>query len=171
MTLLHLVETQNLRLRQLRLEDAEFLCLLVNSPGWLANIGDRNIRNQKDSAQLIENKFIPGYATQNGPYVIELKETGQAMGTVGIHTRDETPCPDIGYALLPKYQGYGYAYEASHALIDYVKQTYDFPKIGGMVQPENSISVHILKKLGLHYSHEFYMPDETVLLHWYEELL
>jgi len=90
---------------------------------------------------------------------------------VGIHTRNETPCPDIGYALLPKYQGYGFAYEASKALIDYVKSTYAFSKIGGMVQPENSISVHILKKLGLHYSHEFFMPDETVLLHWYEEKL
>jgi len=170
MTDLLLLETPNLRLRQLRVEDAEFLFRLMNSPGWLANIGDRNIKNQGDSAQLIENKFIPGYATQNGPYVMELKETGQAMGTVGIHTREETPCPDIGYALLPKYHGYGYAFEASKALIAQFKQNSKL-KIGGMVQPGNLISVHILKKLGLHFSHEFKLPNENVLLHWYEERL
>jgi len=164
-----LLETTNLRLRQLRVEDAAFLFHLMNSPGWLANIGDRNIKNSGDSAQLIENKFIPGYAKQNGPYVIEHKDTGAAMGTVGIHTREETPCPDIGYALLPKLHGYGYAYEASKALIEYVKQNGTLTKVGGMVQPENMISIHILKKLGLHFSHEFNLPDETVLLHWYEE--
>ena len=170
MTNLSLLETPNLRLRQLSVEDAEFLCQLMNSPGWLANIGDRNIKNKGESAELIENKYLPGYAKQDGPYVIELKETGKAMGTVGIHYREDTPCPDIGYALLPKYQGYGYAYEASKALINFVKQRAPL-KIGGMVQPENTISVHILKKLGLHFSHEFKMPDENVLLHWYEERL
>lgn len=165
-----ILETPNLRLRRLKVEDAEFLCRLMNSPGWLANIGDRNINNQSDAMKLIEEKFIPGYATQKGPFVIELKSSGQAMGTVGIHAREETPCPDIGYALLPKFHGYGYAFEASKALIAHVKQESNL-KIGGMVQPENLISVHILKKLGLHFSHEFYMPDETVLLHWYEERL
>jgi len=163
-----ILETTHIKLRLLRPEDAKFLCHLMNSPGWLANIGDRNIQHEEDALQLIEEKFIPGYATQKGPFVMELKESGQPMGTIGIHTREETPCPDIGYALLPIYQGYGYAYEASRTLMEHAKLNWSFQKIGGMVQPENHISVHILKKLGLHYSHEFQMPNETALLHWYE---
>jgi hypothetical protein len=55
-----MIETQRLRLRRITLSDADaaFMLRLVNDPGWLANIGDRNVRDLEQSKTELQDKIL-----------------------------------------------------------------------------------------------------------------
>lgn len=55
-----------------------------------------------------------------------------------------TNCPEIGVALLPKFQGKGYAYEALSAFLEEC----DYPTIIWRANPNNVASSKLAKKLG-----------------------
>ncbi|MDX5320524.1 MAG: GNAT family N-acetyltransferase, partial [Bacteroidota bacterium] len=105
--------------------------------------------------------------TQKGPLAIILKERNEFIGTVGIHFREFTDTPDIGYALLPAYYGQGYAYAASKLLINYARENWGITQIGGMVLPHHLASIRILEKLGLKFVKRFYVPNDPEELAWY----
>ena len=49
------LETERLILRELTFDDVQFIISLMNSPGWLKYIGDRNIHTDEDAIKYIEN--------------------------------------------------------------------------------------------------------------------
>jgi len=50
-------ETERLLLKPTQLEDASFIFELLNSPGWLENIGNRNIGSLEEAKEYILNKM------------------------------------------------------------------------------------------------------------------
>lgn len=135
-------------IRPITRDDREFIFQLVNTEGWIRNIGDRNIRDTKDAEAYIQ-KIL-----DNGNYyyhVIELKETLQPIGLVTLLHRAHRQVPDIGFALLPEFERQGYAYEASAGYLDQVARTGSFSKIIGITVPDNQSSIRLLERLGLSY--------------------
>lgn len=55
MTAIKEISTERLILHELHDNDHEFIFKLVNSPGWLEFIGDRNIRTLEDAAVYVNN--------------------------------------------------------------------------------------------------------------------
>ena len=51
----YFLETERLIIRQFKLSDASFIMQLLNSPGWLEYIGDRNIRTIDDAEAYLAN--------------------------------------------------------------------------------------------------------------------
>ena len=45
----YILETERLRLREFTLNDAAFIIELLNSPGWLQFIGDRNVKTEEQA--------------------------------------------------------------------------------------------------------------------------
>ena len=57
--------TDRLTLRPFTNADAGFIVELVNTPGWLEFIGDRNIHTEEDAINYLQNGPIKSYQ-QNG---------------------------------------------------------------------------------------------------------
>ncbi|ULQ56963.1 GNAT family N-acetyltransferase [Flavihumibacter rivuli] len=159
-------ETERLRLRQLELTDTAFIVQLLNSPGWLQFIGDRNVRTEEEAEAYIKNGPMKSYAQNNfGLSLVERKEDDSPVGMCGIIWRQELEHPDIGFALLPEYYGNGYAYEIAVATKDYARGSLGLSTIAGITLEANTRSIRLLEKLGLSFQKKICLNGST------EELL
>lgn len=147
-----LIETEQLLIRQLTADDAEFILELLNEPGFIKNIADRGVRTLDDARAYIANGPVTSYERNGfGLYAVVLKETGAPIGMCGLIKRDYWDEIDIGYALLEKYWSKGYAYEAASAVMNYGRTVLKLPRIVAITAPDNDASGRILEKLGLRF--------------------
>lgn len=146
---MELLRTERLILRRLTLEDAFFVFQLMNSPGWLNNIGDRGIVNIEKAQEYIETKYLISYKNGLGNFGVLLRDSETPIGTCGLYKRDNLDFPDIGFAFLPEFFGKGYAYESASALKEYAFHQLHLKKLYGFTLPTNEPSKKLLKKLGM----------------------
>lgn len=57
-----ILETERLELVEFIIADADFILRLLNTPGWLENIGTRNINSISDAENYLNNVLIPSYS-------------------------------------------------------------------------------------------------------------
>lgn len=90
------------------------------------------------------------FEEREGQYVIVLQSTNEVIGTINIFTDDSraVSSKEIGYAISPKYQRKGYAYEAILAIINLLQKDLLFDMVVAGVLPENTPSIKLLEKLG-----------------------
>lgn len=143
--------TARLELRVAALTDAAFFLALLNDPSWLENIGDRGVRSAADAERYIrETLQAPHQALGFGLYVVQLKATGQPIGVCGLLKRDFLPGPDLGFALLPRFVGCGYATEAARAVLEHAQRTLGIARLYAIVKRGNRRSERLLGALGFH---------------------
>ena len=70
-----LFTTQRLSLRGLGEWDAEFMVRLVNCPGWLEFIGDRQVANQDDAVRFLQNGFLQSEKEHGFGYYLAQDQT------------------------------------------------------------------------------------------------
>lgn len=157
-------ETERLILKPTDIDDAEMILQLLNSEGWIENIGNRNVKSVEQAAAYIEEKMISQYNERGyGNYTVILKSTQEKMGTSGIYARPGQEDVDIGFALLPEYMGKGYSYEAAHKLMQLAQSDFGISKITAVTLPSNLPSRALIEKLGLKYSEKVIWDDVELL--------
>ena len=145
-----LIETERLLISPLNTAHASFILEIMNSPGWLAFIGDRGIRSIDDAERYIVDGPMASYEKNGfGLYQVALKQNDLSIGICGILKRDTLEHPDIGFALLPAYTGKGYALESAKAMMEYACTTLQLKKVAAITKEKNLRSVQLLQKLGL----------------------
>lgn len=158
------IGAQRLKLTELVVEDAGFLYRLMNTPKWFQFIGDRGVSNEVVAEQYILNSIQPSYIKHGfGSFKVLLKETKQPIGTCGLLQRDFLEYPDLGFAMLPKFERKGYAFEASQAVLNYAKSTLKLNIILAFANPENLASLGLLTKLHFQ-NYKTIMLDEKQLV-------
>jgi RimJ/RimL family protein N-acetyltransferase len=156
-----IVETPRLRLRELKVDDAEFVFTLVNEPSFLSNIGDKGVRNLDDARQFIlEGPWTRQEKRGYGQFLVELKESGVPIGICGLLYRDSLDVTDVGFALVPEYWRLGFAYEAADAVLNYGHSTLGIDRIVGLTSKENLASIRVLEKLGMKFERTVKMSDD-----------
>jgi RimJ/RimL family protein N-acetyltransferase len=151
-----ILETERLRLRELTRDDTAFIIELLNSPGWLKFIGDRNVKTEQDAITYLESGPFKSYRENGyGLSMVELKSDNKPVGMCGILNRATLEHPDIGFAFLPDAQGKGYAYEIAAAVADQAKSKWKIPVLEAITLPANLSSVKLLEKLGFHFEKRF----------------
>jgi RimJ/RimL family protein N-acetyltransferase len=155
-----ILETSRLVLRQMSVDDAAFMLCLLNDPSWLRFIGDRGVRTIDDARNYILQGAMANYARLGyGFYLVELKDTGIAIGMCGLAKRDYLEHADIGFAFLPAYCGQGYAFEAAAATLDYAQKQLHLPCIFATTRLDNLSSSTLLEKLGMRLDEIIMHPD------------
>ncbi len=116
-------------------------------------IGGKPFTNEESWARLL--RYVGHWALVGfGYWVIEDRATGSFVGELGFadYKRDITPSlegiPEIGWALLPKWHGKGYATEAVGAIVEWADAHLDAPRTGCLIHPENAPSIRIAEKFG-----------------------
>jgi len=156
------LETDRLLLNPLSISDAPFVQELVNTPGWLRFIGERNVHTAEDALAYVQ-KLI---GNQSIHYkVVSLKDSGVPIGVITFIQRDYLDHPDIGFAFLPAYNKHGYAFEASKAVLLEIAKNSSWIRIMATTVPENTSSILLLEKLRLVF--EGALSRDGIVLHTY----
>lgn len=157
-----IADTARLLLRTATLDDARFYLALVNDPAFIEYIGDRHIRSVDAArAALADGPLAMQAARGHSLYVVELKDSGAAIGMCGLIKREALADVDIGYAFLPRFRGHGYAFEAAAAVRDYARRL-GLPRLLAITAPGNASSNRLLRKLGMQFVElACFTPDDT----------
>lgn len=146
------LETERLTIVPITRSDGSFMLELVNSSSWLQYIGDRNINDEQAA-----NTYIDSIRSNTNYHyhVIRLKERKYPIGLVTFILRKEQRFPDIGYALLPKYEKQGYAFEAVNKYLHEILSEPQFDKVIAITLSNNHNSIRLLKRVGLSFEYNF----------------
>lgn len=149
--------TERLLLEPLSLNEAPFIFKLVNTPGWLRYIGEKQIRTLADAETYIQNICAHDHLHY---CVVKTQHALIPVGLVTLIKRDFLDEHDLGFAFLPEYSGKGYAFEACKAIIHCL--THQLKKLAAITLPENSTSIKLLQKLGFVYKNDLLNNNETL---------
>lgn len=145
-----ILETARLRLREFLDADAPFVLELLNDPAFIRNIGDRGVRTIDDAREYIQNGPRASYVRHGfGLWVVDLKATGDSIGTCGLLKRDTLDAVDVGFAFLPAYRGQGYGFESAGAVLRHARDVLQLPRVVAIVNADNEGSARLLEKLGM----------------------
>jgi ribosomal-protein-alanine N-acetyltransferase len=82
-------------------------------------------------------------------WAVEEKKSRKVVGMINYHRRDlREKRVDVGWLLLPAFQGKGYTAEAGRALLRHLFDDLDVHKVEALIQPENKPSAALAKRLG-----------------------
>lgn len=165
----NLIQTERLHLRLMDPDrDAADMLALLNEPGFIRNIADRNVRTLAQARDYTAERVLGSYTLNGfGMYAIIRRSDGAWLGNAGLVRRAELPGPDIGYALRAEYEGQGYALEAARGVQHYARDVLGYPELYGIVAPHNDRSAALLRKLGMEARGTLQLPppvDEQVLV-------
>lgn len=162
---MNVLTTPRLRLRWLHDDDASFILRLVNEPSWLRHIGDKGVRTLEDARSYVRNG--PRAMCERlgfGLFAVDRKEDGRPIGICGLIRRDTLPDVDLGFALLPEFEGAGYAYEAADAVLRFGRDTLGLDRIVAIVAPGNARSTGLLRRLGFRHEGDLKLtPDAAAI--------
>ncbi len=164
-----LIYTERLTLHLLRDDDGDAAAMLelLNEPGFHRYIGDRGIRTLEQARECIRIGPMVSYERHGyGMYAVQRRSDGAWLGNAGLVHRAALPHPDLGYALLERHAGQGYALEAARAVLGYARGTLGLGDLCAIVTPGNARSIALLHKLGFCANGTVCLPgkDETLLL-------
>lgn len=155
-------DTPRLCLRKLNPADAPFILQLVNEPGWLKHIGDRNIHDLAAAHAYIANGPAASHIKYGfGLDLVSRNDCGQAIGLCGLLQREYLDAPDIGYAFLQACHGQGFASEAAAIVQQQARQVQGLKRLYALTSLDNVASIRVLEKLGFRFEKLIVAPGSS----------
>ena len=167
------LETERLVLREFRISDAPYIFELDSNPEVHKYLGNNTIATFKQAEGII-SFFLRQYEKQKiGRFTIFEKFSGDFIGWSGLklNTGEKealngfTNFIDIGYRLLPKFWGKGYATESAIKCLDFGFSQMNYDVIYGAAETLNIGSNKILQKIGLQFVNNFHFKGKEAK--WY----
>lgn len=149
--------TERLTLRQPTIDDQRDIFALRSDPEVNKYLGRQPSKTIEDAINFI-NKINDNFEKNSSIYwVITRTNTKEFVGTICLYdfSKENNSC-EIGYELLPKFQGQGIMKEATEKIIEYAFQTIQFQKIVAVTHKDNQNSSKLLEKFDFKKSME---PD------------
>jgi RimJ/RimL family protein N-acetyltransferase len=144
--------TARLELLELRPEafvDQHFILELLNQESFIHNIGDRAVHDLVQAGEYMLTGPSASYRQHGfGLLRIDLRETREPIGICGLLQRDYLPEADLGYALLDRHCGKGYASEAARAVLARHWERHDPTCVFAITALDNPASTRLLESLG-----------------------
>ena len=146
---MNVIQTERLVLRQLELDDAEFILELLNEAAFLRFIGDKGVRTPDDARAYLRKGPMDSYRLNGfGLYATCLLD-GTPIGICGLVRRDGLDDVDVGFAFLSRHRSKGYAVESASAVLTHATQVLRLRRIVAITSPDNGGSIAVLEKIGL----------------------
>jgi RimJ/RimL family protein N-acetyltransferase len=140
------IETERLILRPPVREDFDAWAMMEEDESVKANTG--SVQDRRESwSQLLA---VAGHWTIVGwgALCAVEKSTGRFIGRFGPSRPFGWPCIEVGWMLLPEFQGKGYALEGAAAALDFVFFDLKEPRVIHTIRPANVASRKLAEKLG-----------------------
>ena len=145
------IETERLVLRPVTLDDAEAMFEYASDKE-----NTRYTFQTNQSLEETKNNIAQFYlASPLGRWGIELKSTGQFIGTIDLHKMDTVlKKAAIGYIINQKYWNQGLTTEANIAVIKLAFEELGMNKLTAFYDKDNPASGKVMEKSGMRFSHE-----------------
>jgi RimJ/RimL family protein N-acetyltransferase len=144
------LETLRLEMRAFVPEDFDEMLRLDSDPRVMKYIADGKPAG-RDAVAMRLKRFIryPSLYPDLGVWRAARRDTGAYIGWFCFNYAGKSADIEVGYRLLPKAWGQGFATEGATALVDYGFDDLDLDRIIGVTHPGNKASQRVLMKAGL----------------------
>jgi [ribosomal protein S5]-alanine N-acetyltransferase len=140
-------ETERLIVRPYTKKDADNFFALNGDQEIMRYIRPAKSREECD-AFLLETIAAVEANPQMGRWAVDEKTTGRFVGSFAVIFIEDTEMIQLGYSLLKKEWGRGYATELTKAGIEYVFTVMQLPLIYAVTEIEHTASQQVLLKAG-----------------------
>ena len=139
------IETPRMLIRGFCLDDAADLHEIFSDAETM-----ENCEPAYDPAKTKD--FLSSFCiSRQGALAAVHKDSGKMIGYI-LFNEYEEGVYEIGWIFNRRFWRQGYAYEVCLAILDYMYENYETEQIYIFIEPQNSPSIHLAKKLGA----EFY---------------
>lgn len=144
-----ILETERLLVREFTPEDMEAIRGLYDPEAvrFLEPPGP-DLERERQSLKSYIDKIYAFYGY--GHWAVICKRTGDLIGRSGfaVTGRQEDTDASFGYLTRADYRGLGLTMEVCRAMLAYGRDRLGFHSLSAQADPENAVSVHMLKALG-----------------------
>lgn len=141
--------TERLLLRSLTIDDKNEIFAIRSDENMIKYL-DRPSQKCIDEASQFIEKITHGVAQNRWIYwAVCLKDKKELIGTICIwNISEEESKAEVGFELLPAYQGKGLMREALTVVIDYGFYCISLNSLEGEVDPQNIKSIRLMEQSG-----------------------
>ncbi|WP_101758119.1 GNAT family N-acetyltransferase [Oceanicoccus sp. KOV_DT_Chl] len=143
--------TERLQLRQWTGSDRDPFAVMSADPQVMEFFPGTLNKSESDAiAETCENLIAErGW----GVWAVELLQTGEFIGFVGLHIPradlPPSPCVEVLWRLAPSHWGYGYATEAATAALKVAFEQLNLKEVVSFAVPANLRSRRVMARLGM----------------------
>ena len=143
------LETERLRLRRLRRDDADALFAIIGDD--VAMQYYPKAFNREDAKEWIERNLRRYDEHGHGLYAVTLKDSEEVIGDCGVvsQTVEGKPLLEVGYHFRRDHWGHGYATEAARACMGLAFNAFGAEKVISLIRPENVLSRRVAERNGM----------------------
>ena len=166
-----IIETERLIIREIVLTDIDAMFELHSDPEVHRYLGNNTITSHEKMVEAIDFLRQQYIDFGVGRWAMINKKTNEFIGWTGLEyvTKEINKHKnfyDLGYRLLKRFWGQGFATESAFASVDYAFDNLKATEVYGMADIENEGSNKILEKVGLKFIESF--DFEGVKHNWYK---
>lgn len=142
------IETERLRLTALSERHFEQYSAMLADPASTRFVGDGQPLDRMNAwrsmAMLIGHWALRGY----GMWAVELKDSAEFIGRVGLHNPEGWPDLEVGWMLRPEHRHKGYASEAARAALGFAFERCGAERVISLIRAENAESERVARRIG-----------------------
>ncbi len=143
------LETERLVLRQLTLDDTDFIYQHFSNPDVYRYLLDDDPVTSRGQAEEIVRFYVDSIGKSYNRWGIVKKAENILIGTCGFHNWNRRDArAEIGYDLSPEFWGQGFMTEVARESLRHAFQGMGLNRVQAIVYPENMPSIRLLEKLG-----------------------
>lgn len=141
-------ETDRLLLRPPRADDVDvWMPFFTSARGAFVGGGEGTSEGRawRAFASICGHRTLRGY----GPFVLENRDSGAALGSVGPWYPGDWPEPELGWTLWhAEHEGHGYVMEALAPIVPWLRDTLRWSTAVSYIDPANERSLSVARRLG-----------------------
>ncbi|MEM9921622.1 MAG: GNAT family N-acetyltransferase [Bacteroidota bacterium] len=150
----HIIQTDRLVLRQFEAKDANGFYEMNADPEVIRHTGDLPFTSV-EAAQLFIESYDHYQQYGFGRWTVLDRQKEEYLGFCGLKYSPDKQEVDLGFRLIRRYWGLGYATEAAMACLNYGFEHLQMEKIVGRARKDNPASIRVLEKIGMHFQKTF----------------
>lgn len=157
MTIAPTLETERLLLRPHRMEDFEPIAALFATPRskYMDGPWSRG-KTWYAFAADVGHWALMGF----GAWAIEIRETGEYVGQIGLNHPADFPERELGWLLFEEFEGHGYAFEAATRARQFAYETLGWTTVVSYIDRENTRSIRLAERMGASPDPDAPTPDD-----------
>jgi len=166
-----IIETERLIIREILPIDVDEMFELHSDPEVHIYLGNKTITSKEKIIEII-NSVRQQYINYGvGRWAMINKKSNEFIGWTGLEfvtqeTNNHKNYYDLGYRLIKKFWGLGFATESAFASLDYAFDKLNAKEVYAIADCKNEGSNKILKKVGLQFVETF--DIEGIKHNWYK---
>lgn len=147
-----ILETKNLSMRRVTLDDAKALYESLNDENHLRYVPFKALKTVEEAQHFIQKKLL---SKQDYPCVLAIchNKTNEVIGLIAfVDYNKRLNEAEVGYVIHKDFTNQGYMSEALSAFIDYGFRFLDLKRIYGKSHPLNLASQKVMINAGMDFS-------------------